>query len=416
MRRSLRHLREAEPAAAGSRGQASGKLVITVPLLNESHRVADLMAHWWEHLSGSNGGIELCLVTTERERAGFRSPKTTTWEALNTDPHYLDLFQAGQTRHLHYPNFNRTYGEQLSWALDRLSRSVDGPVSFYVANVDSRLSDRAFQSVIDAWEAGTKVAQQSAIFLANLRDLRGPAGAEALFQSRWTLEREYFRYLAGTGQIRWMPRRLAQLWYQHAVGHGLLISGRLLTSLGGLPVPKYGLEDAALGFDLRAHGHSIEPLSTVECAEAPTSISELIRQRSTWVRGPLCTPEYAGRLSDSLLVAQGLYDGLKWSLGLPVALAALAVATRRGRVLLIAGWSLELYAPVVATLHGLGHIEVAPSCRLSTTDIRRPFAWLPMAPVTYWTGGLIGLSRLLYDVGRGRNSVQVTTRRIADQP
>ena len=104
---------------------------------------------------------------------------------------------------------------------------------------------------------------------------------------RWTIVTEMFRYLAGSGRVPWMPTPLQRIWYQHAVGHGLLIQFGVLREVGGIPRPRHGLEDAALGVRLRAAGHSIVPLHSLECGDVPSNLRELLRQRSTWIRGPL---------------------------------------------------------------------------------------------------------------------------------
>lgn len=387
-----------------------GKLFITLPLLNEGRRVPELTSHWRSLLDAASLGIEICFVTTEREGYTKSSEGPLTWKALQRDSDYAAMVDAGRARHLHYPRFNRTYAEQVGWSLNKLACSTEEPTHYYLTNVDSRLSLSAFQDVIRAWQRGTDLAQHSALFLAGLQDLSGPCAAEALYQSKWTLEPEYFRYLVGTGSIRWIPSFLSRRWYQHAVGHGLLISDRLLTSVGGLPNPTYGLEDSALGFRLRASGHAISPLPTLECGEAPATLAQLLRQRATWVRGPLCAPEHARTWQDTWLAAQGLYDGLKWSLGLPLVLFAGLTATPRTRALLLASWSLELYAPVIAMVRGLKAVNIHASCRLAYVHYSRALVWLPAAPVSYWAGGLVGLLRLLRDLTRRRPSVQPTTQ------
>lgn len=386
------------------------KLAVVVPLLDEAENVPALIEHWYLKLR-AHPRLVLCICTTNREASGPGLGQRT-WDALAQSAQFMALQDRGQAVAIHYPTANRTYGEQLRWALEQLSDHppVDNLTHLYVANVDSRLSDQATNDLLRHVDAGAICAQQSALFFANLDRLPGPAAAEALFQSRWTLGHEYFRYLAGSGQISWLPDVVAKRWYQHAVGHGLLLSIDFLNEVGGLPTPRHGLEDAALGLTIRSRGYHITPMTTLECAEAPASVGELQRQRQTWVRGPACTPEYVPIRQHPALVAYGLYDAAKWTLGLPLAVALLARKRGPDRLAALAALAINLYGPALGTVYATQHLEIDQLCRPHPSRFTKALAWYPTAPVNYTIGGLCGVLALLRDLATGAEWTQHRTR------
>lgn len=387
-------------------------VIVVVPMIHEADRASQFVAHWCGLLE-KHSRLRLCVVTTERER--IEAPAGPyTWDVLRSDPRMESFMHSGRAEIAHFPGVNRTYGEQLGWALDRLASATERPAEyFYIANADSRLSDKACAEIIDLADAGINCAQQSSLFFGNVREVTWPAVGEALYQSRWTLETEVFRYLVGAGQIAWIPTWLQRMWYQHAVGHGLLLSRRYYKELGGLPRAKYGLEDAALGFTIRAAGGHVHPFATLECGDAPASVRELQRQRSTWVRGPLCAGEYLSGWQDIPLAAQGLYDGLKWSLGLPAKWLLILLMAPRSRLVAVTGMLLGLYGPILRLLVGLNRLEVNTCCRPQRRDIARGLLSYSIAPLSYWSGGFRGLCRLIHEVFTDSPSMQQRTRETA---
>ncbi|ATL70051.1 hypothetical protein [Nocardia terpenica] len=408
----LRHLADARRTAPKPPGTlAECSIVVVVPMLHEADRAADCAGHWCKLLD-HHPALRLCAVTTEREN--HEAPTGMhTWDALTTDPAFQRANAAGRAEILHYPYVNRTYGEQLGWALDHLITRTPAPDYLYVANIDSRLSSHGCAEIIELAAAGVEVAQQSSVFVGNLDELGPVATAEAFYQSRWTFEHEIFRYLAGSGQLTWLPRWLRAHWYQHTVGHGLLIATTTYRAVGGLPRPRYGLEDAALGVILRTTGRRIQPFSSLECGDAPRTVRELHRQRATWIRGPLCAPEYIHHPRDLPVAVQGCYGGLKWALGLPAQVLVLAVLSPRQRLLAVTGWLLTQYGPLLRLLAGLPGVEFPHQYRPSRRHVARAVTVYPIAALSCWAGGIRGLYRLLRDMTFGQQAIQHRTRETA---
>ncbi|WP_043735848.1 hypothetical protein [Nocardia asiatica] len=203
---------------------------------------------------------------------------------------------------------------------------------------------------------------------------------------------------------------MQSIWYQHAVGHGLLIAANIYRQLGGLPHPRYGLEDAALGVTIREVGLNIHPFSTLECGDAPRSARELQRQRSTWIRGPLCSAEYARTRRGRLIAAQGTYGGLKWAFGLPAQALALAVLRPHQRAVATTGWLLALYGPLIRMLTDLHCLDFPSDFRPSRHHTAVGLAFYPVAAASCWAGGVRGVVLLCWNILHGRAPIQLRTR------
>jgi hypothetical protein len=194
------------------------------------------------------------------------------------------------------------------------------------------------------------------------------------------------------------------------VGHGLLISAGLLDRIGGFPHPEVGLEDSALGYAIRAQHRSVQPLRRLELADAPSSLRSLLRQRATWVHGPLGALGYRpGSRRERLLVAQALYDGGKWALTLPAICAEILLLDRRGRLLWALMFSVRRYTTLTLMLRSLprfsGHgLEELPARKLATA-----VSLYPVAVLSYGAGGLRGALEMLIAWVTGNPRIQPRT-------
>jgi hypothetical protein len=388
---------------------AGATVYVLVPLLREQHRIAGLTDRW-EHLLEAHARLSLVVLTTAREQLENDERCHPTVQALQADGRLEAWSRSGRAHHLHYPGFNRTYGEQVRWGVDQLRARCRAQDYLLLVNADSRIDASGIGELLGCVGDGIKCAQQSALFLANFAELGPLAAAEALFQSTWTVETELFRYLAGSGMVSWVPSWLASVWYQHAVGHGLLISFGLLDRLGGFPSPTAGLEDSTLGYLIRARGHAIRPLRRLELADAPSSLSSLLRQRATWIRGPLGALAYrpaSGR--ERLLAAQALHDGGKWALLLPAICAELALLGRRGRLLWALVFLVRRYATLGLMLSSLPEfgdygVEAPPARQLAVA-----VSIYPAAILSHGAGGLWGAIAILVEWITGEPWIQPRT-------
>ncbi len=396
------------PAILPGRNRPARRVVL-VPLLREQARVAGLLDRW-EKLLAAHSQLSLVVLTTAREQVESEGDRHGTVQALRIDGRLETWSWAGRARHLHYPSFNRTYGEQVRWGVQQIRALCAAEDYVLIVNADSRIDANGMQELLACTAEGGECAQQSAMFLANFAQLRPLPAAEALLQSTWTIETELFRYLAGSGAVRWVPARLASVWYQHTVGHGLLISVGVLDGIGGFPSPAVGLEDSALGYRIRAQHRSVRPLRRLELADAPSSLRSLLRQRATWVRGPLGALGYCPASSrERVLVAQAVYDGGKWALTLPAICAEILLLGRRDRLLWALVFLARRYTTLTLMLRSLPSfsdygLKEPPASKLATAVFL-----YPLAVLSYGAGGLRGALEMLSEWVTGNPRIQPRT-------
>ncbi|HEY1776348.1 MAG TPA: glycosyltransferase family 2 protein [Solirubrobacteraceae bacterium] len=382
---------------------------VLIPLLHEAPRVQRLL-DGWEQLLAAHDELVLVVLTTAREEVDRVAGTSGTRGALVADGRLAAWTEAGRARQLHYPRFNRTYGEQVRWGVEQVRQTCASADYVLLVNADSRIDDEGIRQLLGAVHQGYACVQQSAVFLANFAHLNPVPAAEALLQSTWTVETELFRYLAGSGTIRWLPQRVQSIWYQHSVGHGLLISMDLLDLIGGLPNPDIGLEDSALGYLIRSHGERVRPLRRLELADAPSSVRALLRQRATWVRGPIGALWYGPTSRrERLLVAQALYDGARWAFMLPAICVEMILLGPRGRRLRALVFVLRRYTTLALMLGSLPEltdygVEKPPVRKLAVALLV-----YPVAVLSYGAGGLRGAIEIVREWKTGRLRIQPKT-------
>ena len=404
---SSRFLRS--PAPPSPRQASKCGVYVVIPLLREAARVNDLMDRW-EPLLAAHDELSLVILTTTREEAESEAGTSDTQRALIADGRLSAWSRAGRARQLHYPRVNRTYGEQVKWGIEQVRETSTSTDYVLLVNADSRIDAEGMRQLLAAVGVGSACVQQSAVFLANLEQLGPLPAAEALLQSTWTIETELFRYLAGDQSIRWLPRCLAAVWYQHAVGHGLLIAIELLDRIGGFPSPNVGLEDSALGYLIRSRHERLEPLRRLELADAPSSIRALLRQRATWVRGPLGALWYRpSSPREWILVAQALCDGFRWAFMLPAMCAEMMLLGPQGRPLRAVLFVLRRYSTVVVMLRSLPEFTDYGVKKPSLPKLAVALLVYPLAVFNYGAGGLRGALDIMSEWICGEPHVQPKT-------
>ncbi|GAA2832522.1 glycosyltransferase [Crossiella cryophila] len=193
------------------------------------------------------------------------------------------------------------------------------------------------------------VAQLMCVSLRNLDRLRGRwawylAGA-AYYQTRWALGFEFDMYRRNS--------RRGGAYYLR--GHGLTVRLDLLSRLDGLS-SRTALEDLLLGFRLSLRAIPVQVVPVVENTDTPTTVRELLAQKSNWFSGMWDVLRYRrllgaeaaefgarfhllrlvslyrdvaswllGPLAGLWLLVCGFFGGWPWLAALPVANAVLSV-------------------------------------------------------------------------------------------
>ena len=407
---SLRYL--AAGTTSATLPSAPPRVFVVIPLLREAHRIPALLTQFGG-LMQRFAFLHLVLVTTEREHEEHVQSATGagTVRAI-AESNVFGPLPTDRRRHIHFPSVNRTLAEQLNYALEQLWLQGDVSAKDYLLlyNADSEIDDATIRALVDRVARGALVVQQSSLCIKNIAHLMERnaflAVAGALYQSRWTLDHEIPRYLIGAGVVRRVPGPLAKWCYAHCVGHGLLIQVGLLRNVGWLPETEFGLEDSALGFALRARGHTVCPLPVLEVNDAPTTFKSSVRQKATWVRGPLGAPEYCiaawrtigTRPGILWLGAQGLWSGIQWAFGIPLFIAYVVASSFSQQWIAAAvGYGVYSLLPVVAVARACRH---TPSVRLSLRG-SGCIKWLavlgacPLAPIVHGLSGLCGTMMMI---------------------
>jgi hypothetical protein len=422
---TIRHLKTTERKAIRAEGAEKCRIYILVPLLEEQQRLSPFLQTFGKLLA-QFPCLNLVLVTTEREKIERHHDGTrcTTEEALLNEPAVQSLPHE-RFFHFHYPGDNKTLSQQINFAINAMWSNGDAcERSDYILiyNADSLIDEKTIERFFDCVRREKRVVQQSALFFRNMEQMLASrsyiAVADALLQSRWTLEREIPRYLIQSRCMRWIPTVVSRHWQVHCVGHGLLIQASLLQQLGGMPEPVYGLEDSALGFALGVRGIPIAPLGVLENADAATSFRSLLRQKSTWVRATWGTLEYAvqawrqGERRDvaTAYAVQGLYNSLKWSFGVPAFLTILWFAYG-GRFFgpLLVLYLLYCYLPlsIVLTVWRRQPPNMFP--RVPMFKLLPAFAVYVLAPVAHGLAGALGFGKVAAQLVTGHSFRQGKT-------
>lgn len=348
-----------------ARGSARPRIWIVIPLLREQRVLPAMFDRFLGLLRTAVEDIVLVLVTTEREivEAGDTRTGTTVehLELLMLNHASDALLATRRVIHLHYPTVNSGVSEQLNYAF-RYIANLDGPPLseryMLLYNADSVVDPEGLSALSSAAAHGTPVAQQSALFLANVPELLAAGkfylAAHGLRQSRWTLQHELPRYLWSRLHLSMMPAWLERMGLVHCVGHGLLIRCDVLGRAGGFPLVEVGLEDLALGWVLKAIGYHVEPIPVLENAETPHTLRILWLQKASWFLGPLGYFNYwrllpkseaasASKLAIASTTAQGITDAANWIFGGPFVVLLLVVGHATGHF----GTALGLYVAYV---------------------------------------------------------------------
>ena len=385
------------------------KIFIIVPLLREQARLSPLLDRFSE-LVKRYSFLQLVLVTSERElvEKKFQDASMTTQELITASEVFRSL-PAGRKHHFHFPFNNHLISEQLNFALSKLLEAKLATNSDYILlyNADSLIDFSTINEMAELVKRGVLIAQQSSLFLKNIEGLllkrEYVAAGDAIFQSRWTLEREIPRYLIGSGMVSFIPSVVSKNWFAHCVGHGLLIQISVLDRIGGFPMPVVGLEDSATGFKLRALGLKITPIPVLENGDAAETVGSLVRQKSNWVRGPIGSVEYLvntwtsgnSKVRCIWLMLQGMYSGLKWAFGSIALTFALAASIYTGQwPIFCLLYGIYCWLPFFITLlvWRLLPREIFP--RIPVIKLAPVCIVYPAIPMLHGFSGLYGIMRI----------------------
>jgi len=231
------------------------------------------------------------ILFNNRKKEGFWSDLLFQYKQLLSTGEMIDFFIKNSTKnldfvkHIHYPKTDGLMSHQLNYACERIAAENKPDECFIlIYNADSEVQPNILDEFRLKIEQGEKVIMQSALFLSNYNSFekgfrQSILRSVGLVQSRWTLAHEIPRI-----RRQYNQGVLSNLESAHVVGHGACIRLDTLQKAGGYPT-EFLNEDLPLGYFLALAGEKVCPLSILENAESPTSISSVITQYTTWFFG-----------------------------------------------------------------------------------------------------------------------------------
>lgn len=305
------------------------KIYIIIPLLREQKRLDDLF-DMIEPILEKHSNVKLVLVTTQRElleNEGLLKERLSTLEMIEAK--LLNFKYPEKVHSFHYPHFNKVVAEQLNYAVTLLRPTIndsdypDSYLAFY--NADSRINAELFDVIIDKLSPD-KVLQQSSFFTSNIQKIfRGGNYLTACFgvyQSIWTIKHEIPRLLLASNYYNILPARFTKYFLNYCITHGLIIPIGIFDKIQGFPLTKQGGEDIAIGYTLRVHGYTIEPINNLENSDTPETFKSLWFQLANWYSAVLGYIDFhrpllknnpaINRKKAIVLSLQGGYDIFTW--------------------------------------------------------------------------------------------------------
>ncbi|WP_040535340.1 glycosyltransferase [Schleiferilactobacillus shenzhenensis] len=318
----LESLQNSKRQEAGQKTETP-ELFVVIPCLREQTTILDTMDYFLE-LTSNSENIHLVIVTTEKEKAEARSSDYVTTYSVIRKKITGSLRYSGVTL-LNYPKTDGMMAHQLNYAARYIKEHSHANWSksyFVVYNADSRPGRNVFREVYaKAFDRSwPKVMQEYSAFFLNLDSLSPLMRGFAVYQTNFELTNGYTNSILYSDYLR-----------SHVVGHGLYLRFDFLDAIGGFTT-RFWCEDIYLSFYLRSIGVRAVPIDTVEIAEAPKSMSVLIKQNANWFKTLSETTKIYHSLSDEIFNTRAflywmnqLRGAAAWVL-LPSAYVLLAVA------------------------------------------------------------------------------------------
>ena len=344
------------------------RFVVLVPLLRE-RAVARALVQRMRRLDYPPELVTFVFVTTAREQPD--SDGWTTERALRA------LLDAEPAPNMHVVHCNtgtdRCKADQLNHALSQLiDLGTAGSSTFIgVYDADSAPDPRVLRFVAaEAARTGERAFQQVPLYSLNLATLPGTASGyvlraraahNALFALTVELPRMR-RQRASVARHAWSPRRIAEAWLSHALGHGQFFRADLLAELGGFRPPSC---DTQLGHAMAYAGIALCPIPLFDLGETVPSLRALLEQGVVWFNSMNTFPEtwaHVRRLAPANYSAPAaiamtlrlVHSNLAWACHPIVFAASLvwAVASGHTAVAALGALSLAVYLlPVALVVH-----------------------------------------------------------------
>lgn len=233
-------------------------LLILIPCLDEQDRIRSTLEAVCNEFSYI--GASIVVVTCKREIPidGVRTADVVNSFAIETGYDVAVCEFPGEGY----------MADQLNYAL-RLRQNTWDYCLIY--NADSKPAPGTAKAFCEAMKQGYPVVQQYSTMTSNIAGLSDLMKAFSLYQTNFELKAGYLGCL--------LPTVLAT---PHIVGHGLLMSSKVLEGLEF--TNEHWCEDIYLSFSLFNQGINVHPVTVLERCDCPPSFQAQVVQHSTWFK------------------------------------------------------------------------------------------------------------------------------------
>lgn len=310
----------------------------------------------------------------------------------NTYPTTKQLAESVMNEYNHfeiieYPKNNTTATEQINYGLEYIYQKAEKNSWVAIYNADSRPNLNTLTKVIEKSISFEKknsrkanIIQQSSLFTLNCNNL--PASLEGfiafaggIYQTKFTLVHELFLFRtqswSGTYSNKTFFQKLWNSQTSYCVGHGMFIRFDYFKNRGFYPSETLN-EDLPFGFYTSVLGEPIIPLKILENSETPTTVRDLINQKTVWFNPYMeylkCREKYIKENpnKDSLILniitLKALFIGFIWFVQSFILLFPLILSIATKDLILFSGWylafSLYWFLPTLYILQYIKKLEL----------------------------------------------------------
>lgn len=261
------------------------KILLLIPALREQNVIVNTLEHF-KNIKVRNVELIICVAGTSREKSD--NPEyVSTGNVVNS---WIANSAQNQSHVFKYVEINEEQGDRAS-QLNHAVREIGGyfkPDIIGVYDADSLPDIQTLSEVVAKWSRSKETIFQQPVHFIDAANSMAVAGknpvlvATALYQTTWTVVREYPRWRQHHLFCKKNPDKL---YYRndYLIGHGEFIPYSVYRKYY---FPEQQITDGIqLGYRLSMSGADICPLNSFCSDDVPQSLSQLIGQHKRWFGG-----------------------------------------------------------------------------------------------------------------------------------
>ena len=261
------------------------KILLLIPALREQNVIVNTLEHF-KNIKVRNIELIICVAGTSREKSD-NPDYVSTGNIVNQ---WIENSEKSQSHVFKYVEINEEKGDRAS-QLNHAVREIGiyfKPDIIGVYDADSLPDIQTLTEVVSKWSQSKEtIFQQPVHFIEAANSMAAERKnpilvANALYQTTWTVVREYPRWRQ---HHMFCQKNPGKLYYRndYLIGHGEFIPYSVYCKYY---FPEQQITDGIqLGYRLSMSGADICPLNTFCSDDVPQSLSQLIGQHKRWFGG-----------------------------------------------------------------------------------------------------------------------------------